>query len=128
MKKNILFLVLFVFFFSCEKETAPFIGVNDLVNADLPFEVTFVPCADLDDDACDQIPIFEATISISKINTGSNELQFVAEKKTDRDGRLNFVLVPLGNYEAHVSTNEYGDTTVQAVSFSGRSKTWEQLH
>lgn len=121
MHKLIQILICCALLSSCEKREANVPEIKDLVIADLPFEVHFVPCDNQEDPACALQPINEATIRIFKKAEDGQELQFIAEKKTNEEGFLNFVLVPLGNYKAEVSTNQYGDQEVQATSFVGRT-------
>ena len=121
MKKIIVFFICFTCFFSCERPAHGVLGVTDIVTSDLPFIVLRIPCEDQDDPACQAKPVVDATIQIYKIEEGENDLRFIAEDKTNPEGKLKFYYVPLGSYQAKVSTNEYGDTTVGAESYSGRA-------
>lgn len=120
MKNILAFLLLFTFLFACKKsDIKP--GVTDIVVANIPFEVRYIPCSDYTNPDCDGIPVVDATIRILKNEESSEEPQFIAESKTDQDGMLIFTRVPLGTYIAEVSTNEYGDTIVGTASFEGRT-------
>ena len=116
MQKWIYCLLLVGVLFSCEKTTSRPIGVSDLVTGELVFEVTYLPC-DLPAN-CDAMPIFDATIRLWKLVDGGNSREFIGERKTDVEGRQTFNFVPLGVYEAVVSTN-YGDQRPIVESIAG---------
>lgn len=90
-----------------------------MVTGNLVFEIYHVPCEEMDNEACNPQPLFDATVRIFKSQEGSNELQFVGEDKTNREGKLSFNFVPLGSYEVEVSTNEFGDQSTVAESVVG---------
>ena len=116
--KKWLFFLFFGVFFSCEKTPQRPIGVSDLVTGELVFAVTYLPCDVSIDINCEAMPIFDATVRLWKLENGGNERRFVSEKKTNADGRLTFDFVPLGIYEAVVSTN-YGDQRHSVESIAG---------
>lgn len=120
MKKIIPILFLIGIFSSCIDRDPELVFPNDPVNADLLFLVLYIPCQDTEDPACAARPIVDATIEIYKEEEGAQP-RFIAEGKTNKEGRLTIFDVPLGSYQVEVSTNEYGDKTTKSTSFLGRT-------